>query len=308
MTTIGTDTARATFTRSLSREDRDLASRELQGLGRNTSRESVMAFQRESHIKVDGIIGPQTSGALRTAYDRTGVDSNLRVAGERRAPTEGERRATPDGATPARDLIARDEQRRTNNRNVVATEAPAGATERQRFDHYAAIVRANGGQVNPNGEATVLGLRSRDGVTRGFEDRFVVLSPGGHVREFSGSTRPGNTTQRNGGVAELMPGNYAVNPHGLHYGRPSYHVTTLGGNGSVPAYRDRNGDGQYSAAERANPSTATGILFHVPNPAYNDRIPTSIGCLNIRNSDWNAFMSAVGGSRANFNFTLVNGR
>lgn len=295
---------RAGFTRDMDPSERRTATRQLQALGHDATRQSVMDFQRGKGLKVDGIVGPETSGALGTAAaerDRSGVDRNLRVVGERRARGVDER--TPEGATPARNLIRRDEERRTAR--VAGTEAaPRNATERQKFDHYASIVRANGGKVNPNGQATVLGIRAQDGVTKKFEDKLVVLQPNGRVLELDGSTRPGNTTSR--GVAQIRTGNYQVDPNGAHYGKPSWHVKTLGGSGNIPAMRDTNRDGRYSAAEKATRSTATEILFHVPNPKYNDAIPTSIGCVNVKNADLNRFMAALGGRNASFNFTLVD--
>lgn len=305
MTALATSNRdRATYTRDMDLSERRTAQRQLQTLGHDATRQSVMEFQRAKGIQVDGIIGPETSGALNNAMaerERSGVDRNLRVVGERRAPSVTDR--APDGTTPARDLITRDEQRRTTRTNG-AELAPRSASERQKFEHYASIVRANGGQVNPNGQATVLGIRAQDGVTKKFEDKLVVLQPNGRVLELDGSTRPGNTTSR--GVAQIRTGNYQVVPNGPHYGKPSWHVRTLGGSGNIPAMRDTNRDGRYSAAEKATRSTATEILFHVPNPKYNDAIPTSIGCVNVKNADLQRFMSAIGGRGASFNFSLVD--
>jgi hypothetical protein len=104
-----------------------------------------------------------------------------------------------------------------------------------------------------------------------------------------------------------MPGNYLVEPHAAHYGRPSWEVTTARGSDDVPVYRDRNRDGLYSAAEKARPTTGSGILFHIPNPRAGGR-PSSIGCLNLRAEDWDEFVRAVGGPRARFGFTLIGPR
>jgi hypothetical protein len=107
-----------------------------------------------------------------------------------------------------------------------------------------------------------------------------------------------------GGVAELVPGNYRVVPNGPHCDRPSWHVLTERGSGIVPVYRDRNGDSRYSEAELASPTTGDSILFHVPNPVR-PNVPSSIGCINLRGSDWDEFTRSVGGARATFAFTLV---
>jgi hypothetical protein len=186
-----------------------------------------------------------------------------------------------------------------------AAELPSATPEARAFARWANLIRAHGGEVNPSGRASVLGLRTRDGVTRSFEDKLVVLSPDGRVREFAASTRPSGTTSRNGGVAELAVGTYTVHPHGPHYGRPSWEVRTRSGSSRVPVYRDLNGDAAYSPEEKRALRTGSGILFHVPNPSTHDQAPTSIGCINVRARDWDAFIRALGGPTKSFAFTLI---
>ncbi len=199
--------------------------------------------------------------------------------------------------------------------------APPSASERERYDHYAAIVRANGGQVCADGKPTVLGLRglSRDGnqhdttSARAYDDTFVVLTPDGHVREFSGATHPGQnrstmspdvTGDGLGDVGMIRTGNYQVVPNGEHAGAASFHVRTTGGSGNLSGWRDTNQDGQFSDAERAaserRGDTLNGVLFHQGGTGA----PTSIGCQTMSPSTYSAFLDAVGGR--GFSYTLVD--
>jgi hypothetical protein len=324
-----------------------------------------MQFQRSARIKVDGIIGPQTRGALArhmAARDHSRVDKSFRIEGARRAPAyAGGRTAkpAPKGMIAAGQLQYRDAQRRaqnltgTQNRgsftrdpnqaftgapNQALTGAPnqafTGAPNQaftggpnqaftggpnqafngtqnpvvngpqnqsfsgnSKYDFYANIVRSHGGTISPN-QATVLGVRMRDGPTKQFEDRIVVLSPNGNVSEFSASTRSSS------GPTELVPGNYRVwarkNDDGsaaYHNGAPTYQVLNQNGRDGVPVYRDYRQSRVYN--------NGTGILFHPPKPYVHDTQPTSIGCINLHRADWGRFMAALGGHR-DFSFTLIN--
>lgn len=306
---------------------------------------AVRAFQQSSGAKVDGLVGPETMGKLfGPCHSGTsdGVDKQPSAPGTpRRAPTEDERRSTaPAGTVRAGDLARADEARRargaTDGAPTTAVAPPDGsgtavggasalappsASERERYDHYAAIVRANGGQVCADGKPTVLGLRglSRDGnqhdtsSARAYDDTFVVLTPDGHVREFSGATHPGQnrstmspdvTGDGVGDVGMIRPGNYQVVPNGAHAGAASFHVRTTGGSGNLSGWRDTNQDGRFSDAERAasdrRGDTLSGVLFHQGGTGA----PTSIGCQTMSPSTYSAFLDAVGGR--GFSYTLVD--
>jgi hypothetical protein len=80
------------FTRSLDESEREEALGHLGQLGFEPTRDDVMRFQTMANIKVDGIIGPQTQGALRGAMLMAGyisamLDPYFRVEGEHRAPS-----------------------------------------------------------------------------------------------------------------------------------------------------------------------------------------------------------------------------
>lgn len=251
-----------------------------------------------------------------------------------RAPTQRQRSSRPNGTMRAGDLQNADNARRARSSNGTpargnVTLAPAGATQREKFDHYASIVRANGGEVCPNGEATVLGIRgmNRDGSThdtgstRRYDDTMVVLRPDGTVQEFAGATHPGQNSStsspdvagRSGGardgagdVGMINTGNYRVVANGNHAGSSSYHVRTQGGSGRLDGVRDTNHDGQFSETEKAQSAQRgdqlTGVLFHQGGSTR----PSSIGCQTLAPNDYQQFIRAVGGGRASFNYTLVD--
>jgi peptidoglycan hydrolase-like protein with peptidoglycan-binding domain len=298
---------------------------------------AVRQFQADRGLTVDGKLGPQTLAALREVPGapttpppvvKDGVDGT-RAGGQTsvRAPTQQEREARPAGTVRAGDLAS---QNRPVARQPAATTAgavgpaPAGASERERYDHYAAIIRANGGQVCANGQPTVLGVRGMgvDGTrhggnsTRQYDEMMVVLTPDGRCQEFRGATHPGQRASRSspdvtgdgaGDVGRIQPGNYQVVPNGPHGGAASFHVRTLGGSGSLPGVRDTNQDGRFSAEEAAasgrRGDTLTQVLFHQGGT----NTPTSIGCQTLAPNDYRRFVEMLGGSRARFSYTLVDG-
>lgn len=253
------------------------------------------------------------------------------VDGFDRTPARG---ARADGAqrgaqsrTPAPAAQPPAAQQPPGSTRVAATLAPRDASEAERFNHYANIVRANGGEVNPGGRPTVLGLRgvSLDGQqhnttfrggARGYDDAFVVLTADGHVRELRGATHPGQSrstaspdvdrdSNHSGDVGMIRPGNYEVVPNGPHAGAESFHIRTLGHSGTLPGWRDTDHTGSLSAAERAaseqRRDTLTEVLFHQGRGG-----PISIGCQTMEPSEFRNFVNAVGGGRARFNYTLVD--
>lgn len=296
---------------------------------------AVRAFQAASGAKVDGLVGPETMGKLQgraqstDALDRSATPRPANL----QAPSETDRRAAPPpGTVRAGDLARTDDARRAREANGTAvppgapgavTLAPEGATERERYDHYARIVRENGGEVCPDGRPTVLGIRglSRDGEvhdtgsTRRYDDTFVVLTADGRVQELRGATHPGQrsstqspdvTGDGQGDVGMIRPGTFDVVPNGQHGGNASYHVRTTGGSGRLSGWRDTNQDGRFSDTERAaserRGDTLTGVLFHQGG----DNAPRSIGCQTLSPADYDRFVETLGGPRTRFSYTLVD--
>ena len=290
----------------------------------NGTKSAVEAFQRSRGIAVDGIVGPETLRELRTpigagsrASGATGINatSGNRIPGstgadfQNRAQLDQSRRSSTAAPTTS-----------TTSAPGSVTLAPAGASEAQKYAHYSAIVKANGGQVCPDGKPTVLGVRGMDihgnrhdsnTSARSYNETFVVLTPDGHCREFKGATHPGQNTSTqarddNGtrGVGIIDTGNFKVVPHGPHAGAASFEVRTLRNSGNLPGVRDTNGDGHMSASEAAASArrgdTLTGVLFHQGNPDT----PSSIGCQTLDPDTYKQFLRSVG-SRG-FSYSLVD--
>jgi len=222
--------------------------------------------------------------------------------------TVGRLRSVPPGTNPVSTY--------TPPTTPPVTMAPVTGTEREQYAMYASMVERAGGQVCPNGQPTVLGLRQGTGTSaRAYDDAFVVLTPDGRVQRFGGATHPGQnsstaspdvTGDGRGDVGMIRPGNYQVVPNGPHAGAASFHVRTLGGSGNVPGWRDTNHDGRFSESEQAGSEsrrdTLSGVLFHQGG----SNAPSSIGCQTMSPAEYQRFLNAVGGSRASFTYTLVS--
>ncbi|MBL8917942.1 MAG: peptidoglycan-binding protein [Myxococcaceae bacterium] len=287
-------------------------------LKRGSSGEAVLELQKALNargwqLEEDGKFGPKTEQALRDFQGATGAEVDGVVGPE----TVGKLRTTAGQQVNRRDPAAPSSDYQPNRPAPVDIGRPSG-DERQRYDYYASMVRRAGGQVCPNGQPTVLGLRAGEGgAAREYKDRFIVLTPNGRVHEFTGATYPGQsrssaspdvTGDGVGDVGMIRPGNYQVVPNGNHAGAASYHVRTLGGSGSIPGWRDSNHDGRYSDGERGaserRGDRLTGVLFHQGNSSA----PSSIGCQTLSPSEYRRFIDAVGGPRGSFTYTLIAAR
>ncbi|MCA9797582.1 MAG: peptidoglycan-binding protein, partial [Candidatus Eremiobacteraeota bacterium] len=267
--------------------------------GKNTA-QAVRDFQKKHNLDVDGVVGPETQKKLNELHSDPNAKQRPNPAGDTKSKTDAGR---DQGATPPnRDTNAGKTQGKTDagktdtgktDKSKTETDAgnagavqagqlpqiPKGLDTQGQYNYLKGLVEANGGKFDPN-RTTVVGLRglSPDGKRHSsgdnvgpYNDTFAVLKKGKDgqpsVQYFQGSAHAGQKRgPASGGVAQLRPGNYSVAPNGQRYGMPSYHVRTQDGSGSVPAYRDRNGDGKISDTERQfaerNNTKATAILFH----------------------------------------------
>jgi peptidoglycan hydrolase-like protein with peptidoglycan-binding domain len=262
---------------------------------------AVRAFQKANGAQVDGIVGPETVGLLRSVPK---VSAGW-IAGQKTAAVAPAALSSAKLFTPV-------------NPNAAAQAAGVSAEEREQYAMYAAMVQRAGGQVCPNGQPTVLGLRQGGGkATRCYEDNFIVLTADGHVQRFGGATHPAQTSSTlapnvdgsrdgRGDVGMICPGNYRVVPNGPHGGAASFQVQTLDGCCDLPGWRNTSHNGQFTAAERARSEqrgdTLNGVLFHQGGPDT----PISIGCQTMSPAEYRRFLDAVGGDQACFTYTLVS--
>lgn len=266
---------------------------------------AVREWQKKSGIGVDGKVGRETLGTFSPAQDSKPSEGPAKV--EAPAKVEGPAKVeAPAKVDPPSKL---------EKKGQLPSLASKDMTPQERYDHYASMVEQAGGKLDSK-KPTVLGLRglgpdgSRHDSGRNLgsnDETFVVLSRDKQgrpqVSELRGSTHAASRTgtresQAKGGVAQLRPGNYDVNRRHDYKGHEAWAVN---GGGNVPAYRDRNRDGQISQAEKElavrNKTQANGILFHL------DR-GTSIGCQTLKVPQLQKFRDAVGGG--GFNYTLID--
>ena len=262
------------------------------------TQKAVKKFQKQHGLQVDGKVGPETMKALNQ-----GISAQKPEAAAR--PEEVKKP----------EAVARPEEVKKPEAVAKAEGIPQLAgkdmTPQERYDHYAAMVEAAGGKLDPK-KPTVLGLRGLglDGArhdsgknTGSGDDTFVVLGRDKKgnpvVTELPGSTHAAvKKGPIAGGVAQLRPGNYEATRRHDYKGREAW---ALNGGGNVPVYRDRNRDGHISEAEKAhalaNNTKGDGILFH------RDR-GVSIGCQVLSDQVLGQLTRAVGGG--NFHYTLID--
>lgn len=189
--------------------------------------------------------------------------------------------------------------------------APRSLGKADRYDYYAALCAHFGREPV---KTTVLGLRglapngrrhlSGDNMSD-YDDTFVVLCPAFRdAREFLGSTHAGQAVSSlsPAGVAQIQPGLYRASPVGEFNGMDAWWLTTVGGDGRIPSWRDADGDGFIGAKELAKTLTATEILFH--NGRRED-YGTSIGCQVLPPDGMRNFNRTIGAADS-FDYVLVD--
>lgn len=275
------------------------------------TQKAVRKFQRKHNLTVDGKVGPETMGALNKGLK---ADPGAKADPAAKKPDPAVQK--PDPAKKPEPTVQKpDPSAKADPGAKKAQGVPQLADKKlstqEKYDHYAAMVKAAGGKIDSK-NPTVLGLRGLgvDGKrhdsarnTGSNDDTFVVLGRDKKgqptVTELSGATHA--ATARGsvaGGVAQLRPGNYDVTRRHDYKGHEAWAVN---GGGNVPAYRDGNRDGKISDSEKANAvkkgTTADGILFHFDRQA-------SIGCQTLPVDQLKKLKAAVNGG--NFNYTLLD--
>ncbi len=192
---------------------------------------------------------------------------------------------------------------------------------------------ARGVRVEPGVTSVLVKRRFVERRATAYEDLFVVFQRSGGLRTFVGNAKPaqmprptgttpdvdGNGT-RDLGVARA--GTYRA-VGGWTFGlpghaRPAFRILQ-NGKDALPGWRDTDGDGAFSAAERAaserRGDRITLVRIHYGfDPGGNTfggaihAGPWSTGCLNIPWSQLDAFVAAVGGAKASFDVAIVDER
>ncbi|MBM4377689.1 MAG: peptidoglycan-binding protein [Deltaproteobacteria bacterium] len=240
---------------------------------------AVAAFKQAHGLRPVGVFGEKAAAALAKA-----LGSHAPAGGTAPSrPAQPERPSAP--TAPERP-----------------TSVSVGNLRDLTWDKAADIIRANGGKVCPNGQPTVLAVRTRNAGTRQYEDAFVVLRPDGKMKTFAATTRPHFTYDTGGWTpGMLVPGNYEITPRWRDgkFNNDAFIVGTQNGM-TVQIARDRNGDGRYSESEISNAVGSSEIRLHRGN---SNGTPSSAGCLNV--ADYDGFLKYLGGRDMRFNLTLV---
>lgn len=178
----------------------------------------------------------------------------------------------------------------------------------------------------PGTRPIVIGLRgiARDGslhdtiTTPAYDDVIAVLRPDGTVLELPASTHPWFTDSAHAPDADgdgvpdvgmIRPGRYRAEPRPASRdlaGAPTFHILAPTGSDRLPGWRDTDHDGTYDDAERAaselRGDALTAVLFHQGGAGA----PPAIGCQVLDATSLRAFVTAVGGRNARFDYVLVD--
>ena len=214
---------------------------------------------------------------------------------------------------------------------------PKSQKPAEQFDHWSSLMKKSGLGPDPlsSGRPVLIGLRGlsqgadkthQTTAKKAYDDTFVMLwtdeKGKKQVWTFKGATHPflkGNN--KYGGVAMIKGDtSYDVNKIGnqSYYGYRAPLVTKDGGNNdNLPAYRQKNRDGDYNDKGENKQTTADEILFH---PGYDTKRRTkntqfsSIGCQTANGKDIErmtgiAFDNKERGAdgKKGFDYVLLNG-
>lgn len=122
-------------------------------------------------------------------------------------------------------------------------------------------------------ENNLTALKTHETVAKpAYDDAFVCLvpDPAGPPYVFAGATHPYQRDSKlspdvdgdgRGDVGCIRPGHFELTL-ALEAPYPVFVLTLPGGSGQIPAFRDTNHDGLYSAAELSQMSFASAVLLH----------------------------------------------
>ncbi len=208
----------------------------------------------------------------------------------------------------------------------------AAFTPTAEYQREKAWAEAHGVRI-PAGKVTVVAKRrGADARTTQYQDEIVVFQKNGAVARFAATTKPAQEPRAGSALVPdvngdgqkdlgmVRPGVYsAVGPwsFGLPGDKRASFKVVQGGRDSLPAWRDLDGDGRFSDAEKRT-SEARGYRIGAVRIHYGfdpqgttiggDRYSGawSVGCQNIAYGDLDRFVAAVGGRSASFTYAIVD--
>lgn len=289
---------------------------------------AVRQFQAQRGLRVDGVVGTRTVGALDQGVERQDPARNGTATGRpenNRAPTAEEQRNAPEGSVRAGDL-ARTQgspafaptQGRVTGRFAQTSEGRERQAEQ--------ILRANGQWPPQENRNLVIQIdqdspKARDG--RGEIDRFRTSYTGqtsvfryenGRLNEVGGPFRSASHPNMVGGtgftdvngdgrndIATMRTGTYQYEGRTIHSrGRDRFNPR---GGASFPVARDTNLNGIIDPNEASRRYMGTALQWHPGN----QNGPSSAGCQTMQPADFERFERLLenSGRRDGFTYVLV---
>lgn len=226
--------------------------------------------------------------------------------------------------------------RRKAAANTDTYEAPRVKLSAE-YQRERAWAEARGVTITPGRVTVVAKRRGGDARSSRYEDELLVFMKDGTLARFSGTTKPAQAPREGSRLVPdvngdgkkdlglMRPGHYlAVGPHTfggqIGYPRPAFRVLH-NGRDSVPAWRDTDTDGDLSfSPEEKRASERRGdrlglVRIHVGFDPGGTVVagqrwsgPWSVGCQNVVDSQLDEFVSAVGGPKAKFRYSIVEDR
>lgn len=214
---------------------------------------------------------------------------------------------------------------------AAASSSPSPAP----VDEYAAEkawAEAHGVKIEAGKVTVVAKRRGSDRRSDQYEDMFVVFRADATVARYIGTTKPAQMPNPGSAVVPDVDGNGRkdlgiVRPgvyvaHGdVTYGLPGYErhafkIKTDDDDSYLPAWRDLDGDGVFSAQDKSlseqRKYRISGIYIHYGFEDGGTKLgpdeyvgPWSVGCQNIRYGELDAFIKDVGGPDATFRYAIV---
>jgi peptidoglycan hydrolase-like protein with peptidoglycan-binding domain len=259
---------------------------------------ALKAFQRESGLKDDGVLGPKTRKAMEGHVKTTSEHHQERV---KKTSTEQVKNDPPKAHLDGTKEVPDSQLKTTRSLEEQA----------KLYDKYKDLI-PEGKLKQGKNEMNIVGLRhhdiSKNESLRAYDDRFLVMwkddAGNKRVSVFEGATHTGQKyvkgDQREDGsykakftdvnqdgksdIAFVKPGTYD-----FHMGKSSKYGEHLRPDDNIAAWRDTNQDGKITGNEKNTNYEATAILFHKGGT----KMPLSVGCQTMHPDEFDNFMDLV---------------